>query len=73
VLVTDEGVGDILRRLFRVALITIPEDRLLYAAGLRDRMPDEWDGIDPFARYRLGGISLVPDDPAATSRTSPRP
>ena len=31
---------------------------------LRSRMPAGWDGIDPFARYRVAGIELVEADNA---------
>lgn len=36
------------------------EDKMLRDAKLNSKMPDDWDGIDPFARYRKAGIVLEP-------------
>ena len=40
--------------------LTVSEHRqLLRKCGLASRMPDGWDGVDPLARYRVGGIRFV--------------
>jgi hypothetical protein len=43
-----------------MVLITEEEDQKLRRAGLVKSMPENWDGIDLFARYRHVGIQLVP-------------
>lgn len=40
------------------AIITKEEDRRLTQAKLRDRMPEDWDGHDLWARYRHREVSL---------------
>ena len=50
-----EFVVDILRRYWRIAVITKEEDSLL----LSRQMPKDWDEIDIFYRYRNKGISLI--------------
>lgn len=56
---TELRVANLLKRLFRVRLVTKEEDRELNKGPLRFKMPDGWDGRDPFARYRAAGIKLV--------------
>jgi len=43
-----------------LAVITKREDRRLKDLKLYQRMPSEWDGVDKFARYKLGGIARGP-------------
>jgi hypothetical protein len=57
--VTSEAVRAVLERYGVTVLITLDEDRQLNKAGLRNRMPAEWDGSDPLARYKAVGIELV--------------
>jgi len=56
-----DSVGNILNRHGVVVLITEQEDRLLRKAGYGSRMPEGWDGLDPFARHEAVGIELVPN------------
>jgi len=58
--VTPQAVADVLEKKCVVALITTEEDRNLNAAGLSSKMPENWDGLDPLARYKAVGIDLVP-------------
>lgn len=51
-----------LRDLYRVCIVTIAEHQCLSDAGLRSRMPDDWDGKDPFARYKVVGIEVDYED-----------
>jgi len=46
------------------AVVTRAEDQRLNSLGLRSRMPAGWDGMDPFARYRVAGIELLEADNA---------
>ena len=40
--------------------LTAQEHReVLRKCGLSRSMPDDWDGIDPLARYRIAGIQLL--------------
>ncbi len=48
-------------------LITKEEDEHLNKAGYRNKMPSEWDGRDPLARYKAVGIELVENTPDSTS------
>ena len=55
---TIESLEESLWRLFRVRLVTKAEDRRLVEAGLRFKMPEDWNGEDPWARYRAVEIKL---------------
>lgn len=55
---TAKTVGEVLNRFGTIALITKEEDDQLNSYGLNRKMPDDWDGIDPFARYKAVGTSL---------------
>lgn len=54
-------VRNLLRKYWRVILVTREEDRLLNGkgVGLRYAMTPDWDGKDPWARYRAVGIKLT--------------
>jgi len=39
-------------------IITKDEDAALNKAGLRSKMPKDWDGTDPDARYKAVGIAI---------------
>ena len=56
------NVREKLRDLYRVCIVTIEEHKDLSDAGLRSEMPDDWDGKDPFARYKVVGIEVDYDD-----------
>lgn len=49
-------VENILRNYFRVLLVTKEEHGMLNASGLRSKMPEGWDKIDVWARYKQVGI-----------------
>lgn len=46
------------KMIIRVAVIKEEDDKL-NELGLRQRMPDDWDGIDPLARHRAAKIRHV--------------
>lgn len=54
---TREGVLEHLARWYRLGVLLADEDKLLNTAGLRSKMPDSWDGHNPFARYEAVGIT----------------
>ena len=56
--VSSETVAEVLSRYGVIALITREEDDLLSASGYRQRMPADWNGVDPLARYKAVGIEL---------------
>ena len=58
---SEEGVGDVLTRLFRVRRVTKDEHARLEAKGLRSKMPERWNGRDPWARYDAAGIKCPRD------------
>lgn len=66
------AVRRILRRFCIGAIITREEDQRLNALGLRSRMPDGWDGRDPWARYRKAGVSTIPAYPGMPRRVPRR-
>lgn len=43
-----------------IVICSKAEDKILRDAKLNSKMPDGWDGSDPFARYRKAGIVLEP-------------
>ncbi|HUQ72191.1 MAG TPA: hypothetical protein VM165_21875 [Planctomycetaceae bacterium] len=57
--VTAEGVAGVLGRFGTVVLITESENARLNAAGYGRKMPANWDGADPLARYRSVGIEVL--------------
>lgn len=44
---------------YHVTIITREEDRLLTKAKLNSKMPLDWDGKDPYARYHAVGIVVI--------------
>lgn len=40
-------------------LITKDEDKTLTEIGLKSSMPDNWDGVDVYARYKSANIDLL--------------
>jgi hypothetical protein len=54
-----EQVADVLNRHAVVVLITKSENLTLTTSRLASRMPDGWDGADPFARYKAAGIEVM--------------
>jgi hypothetical protein len=45
-----------LRQFYAVGVITYEQNQKLDSGKLRSRMPDGWNGVDPYARYREVGI-----------------
>ena len=56
---TDDLVN-LVKKFSMMALITREEDSLLRTHGLTKRMPKDWDGVDPLARYAAAGITVAP-------------
>ncbi len=57
--VTVDSVAEVLNRFGTAVLITAAENALLNAAGFGSKMPDDWNGIDPMARYTAARIELI--------------
>ena len=55
-----EKIGKLLKKHFRVLLVTKEEDAKLTKAGLRSDMPEGWDEENPWARHDAVGIKRVP-------------
>jgi hypothetical protein len=55
---TAEDVYRILSVYCIGAVVTREEDRQLTKAGFRSSMPDDWDTIEVWIRYRLSGIQM---------------
>lgn len=55
---TTEAVAGILDRFCIGVVVTRDEDKRLTQAGVRRRMPDDWDGRDVWVRHRLAGIDI---------------
>jgi len=53
-----ETVRTVLDRYEVSAIITADEDGRVRLAGFGRKMPNDWDGIDPLARYRAVGIEI---------------
>jgi hypothetical protein len=45
-------------------VVTLEEDRSLNKLGLRSKMPEDWDRIDPWARHRKAQIEIIDMDDA---------
>lgn len=56
--VTIESVSETLDKFHIVSRISIEEDQKLKNANLNTKMPEGWDGINPFARYEAVGILI---------------
>lgn len=54
-----EGTVAFFQRYYRVGVLTMDEDLRLSALKLGRSMPVDWDGKDPFARYREAGIQGI--------------
>ena len=58
-LMTENEIFDLLEKYWWTATVTSAEHDLLCAAGLRSKMPEDWDGENIFCRYRKVGISIA--------------
>ena len=54
--ITKMKVEGLLKKYFRVLLVTFEEHNRLNSSGLRSKMPEDWDKKDVWARYRRVGI-----------------
>lgn len=57
---SEAAIKGFLERYWKVTVITKEEDDKLTHAGLREKMPKDWDGKDLFARYKAVGITVEP-------------
>ena len=55
---TKANAKNILEKYLHLLVITKEEDDKLRKAKLFKNMPDDWDGKDPYARYKKVGIEL---------------
>lgn len=55
---TVEFIEDLLNRYYKVAVVTIEEDKRLN----RNSMPKDWDGLNIFSRYEEANIKLLEKD-----------
>jgi hypothetical protein len=53
---TPAAIEACLRQFYLVGIITYEQNKKLNDAGLGARMPDGWNGADPYARYTKVGI-----------------
>jgi hypothetical protein len=56
---TKIRVRNLLRKYFHVLLVTKDEHLELNRSRLRSKMPQDWDGQDPWARYKEVGIKPI--------------
>jgi|GEM_PF-741396 len=56
---TELRVTNLLKKFYRMRLVTKEENTRLNEGELRSKMPDGWDGKDVYARYRAAKIKLV--------------
>jgi len=55
---SKELLAALVRKYSTIVLITRDEDAALLAAGLKKRMPADWDGEDVLARYHHVGLDV---------------
>lgn len=59
----DKVTPESIKKLFDTynigVIVTKAEDDYLNRLGLRSKMPDDWDGLDPWARHKAGNIKLA--------------
>jgi hypothetical protein len=56
---SPESVREVLERFCIGVVVTAEEDQRLNKLGLRAKMPEGWDGQDPWARYVVAKIKVV--------------
>lgn len=56
---SERKIRNLLAKYWRVAAVTLSEDKSLTDAGLRAVMPSDWDGVNPWARYEAVGIEIL--------------
>ena len=58
-IITEDSVGSVLTRFGFACILTKEEDGLLNKAGLGRKMPIDWNGKDPLARYKKLNIEVT--------------
>lgn len=53
-----DEIAEHLTKQYHIYCVTKDEDDDLNK-GLKDKMPEDWDGIDPLARYKKAGIEIA--------------
>ena len=59
-LTTDHSLVEVMNQINTfsvVAIITKEEDAILNKSKIKSKMPQDWDGIDIFARYKSGSLT----------------
>lgn len=56
---TPKSLKEILSKYCIGVVVTKEEDEALDALGLRSEMPENWDGSDAWARYKMANIILA--------------
>jgi hypothetical protein len=56
--ITDDSIRRLLTERLVAVVVTKEEDERLTQMQLGRSMPEDWDGVDPYARYRKAGIVL---------------
>ncbi|MDQ8205722.1 hypothetical protein [Pelagicoccus sp. SDUM812003] len=68
---TKERIQSILDQfLVSVKLTKDEHTQVLKKAGLSKDMPADWDGVDPYSRYKKAGIKIKPNQSAHTTPAS---
>ncbi len=53
---SEENIERLLKKYYRIGVITKEEDHKLNNLQLKSKMPDDWDGNDVYARYKRADI-----------------
>lgn len=53
---SEESVEKLLLNFYKLGVLTQEEDKVLNQLSLKSAMPNDWDGINVFARYEEAGI-----------------
>jgi hypothetical protein len=56
---TPDAIEACLRQFYVASVITYEQNQKLNSGKRRSSMPDDWDEVDPYARYREVGIRNV--------------
>ena len=66
---TPDAIRSLLDRFCIGVVVTQEEDERLNSLGLRSKMPEDWDGSDPWARHKAAGI--VPTSQRSKKQNKP--
>ena len=56
--INSKEAESILKKYYRVYVVTVSEHKKLSNLKLRSKMPDDWDYKDPYVRYKKAGIKI---------------